>query len=212
MRYAHPRQPGAVVSFKSAYGNFIDGRFVEPLSGEFFMNTSPVDGSNIAQFPRSDARDIDFALDAAHRAAPAWGKTSVQQRSRLLLQVADRIEQHLEYLAVAESWDNGKPIRETLNADLPLAVDHFRYFAGCLRAQEGSTAEIDETTVAYHFHEPLGVVGQIIRGTSAADGRVEAGPGHGGGELRGAQTGGTDAAKHYPAAGADRRSVPGRGA
>ena len=162
MRYAHPAQPGAVVSFKSAYGNFIDGRFVEPLSGEFFMNTSPVDGSNIAQFPRSDARDIDFALDAAHRAAPAWGKTSVQQRSRLLLQVADRIEQHLEYLAVAESWDNGKPIRETLNADLPLAVDHFRYFAGCLRAQEGSTAEIDETTVAYHFHEPLGVVGQII--------------------------------------------------
>ena len=123
MRYAHPGQPGAVVSFKSAYGNFIDGRFVEPLSGEFFMNTSPVDGSNIAQFPRSDARDIDFALDAAHRAAPAWGKTSVQQRSRLLLQVADRIEQHLEYLAVAESWDNGKPIRETLNADLPLAVD-----------------------------------------------------------------------------------------
>ena len=106
MRYAHPGQPGAVVSFKSAYGNFIDGRFVEPLSGEFFMNTSPVDGSNIAQFPRSDARDIDFALDAAHRAAPAWGKTSVQQRSRLLLQVADRIEQHLEYLAVAESWDN----------------------------------------------------------------------------------------------------------
>lgn len=162
MRYAHPGQPGAVVSFKSAYGNFIDGRFVEPLSGEFFMNTSPVDGCNIAQFPRSDARDIDFALDAAHRAAPAWGKTSVQQRSRLLLQVADRIEQHLEYLAVAESWDNGKPIRETLNADLPLAVDHFRYFAGCLRAQEGSTAEIDETTVAYHFHEPLGVVGQII--------------------------------------------------
>jgi aldehyde dehydrogenase len=125
MRYAHPGQPGALVSFKSAYGNFIDGKFVEPLSGEFFMNTSPVDGSNIAQFPRSDAKDIDFALDAAHRAAPAWGKTSVQQRSRLLLQVADRIEQHLEYLAVAESWDNGKPIRETLNADLPLAVDHF---------------------------------------------------------------------------------------
>ncbi|VTM58435.1 lactaldehyde dehydrogenase [Klebsiella pneumoniae] len=97
---------------------------------------------------------------------PAWGKTSVQQRSRLLLQVADRIEQHLEYLAVAESWDNGKPIRETLNADLPLAVDHFRYFAGCLRAQEGSTAEIDETTVAYHFHEPLGWSDRLSRGTS----------------------------------------------
>lgn len=111
----------------------------------------------------------------------------MQQRSVLLLQVADRIEQHLEYLAVAESWDNGKPIRETLNADLPLAVDHFRYFAGCLRAQEGSTAEIDETTVAYHFHEPLGWSGRLSRGTSAADGRVEAGPGPGGGELRGAR-------------------------
>ena len=111
---------------------------------------------------RSDVKDIDLALDAAHRAADAWGRTSVQQRSHLLLQVADRIQENLEYLAVAESWDNGKPIRETLNADLPLAVDHFRYFAGCLRAQEGSTAEIDDTTVAYHFHEPLGVVGQII--------------------------------------------------
>ncbi len=162
MRYVHPGKPGALVSFKSAYGNFIDGKFVEPLSGEYFMNTSPVDGSNIAQFPRSDAKDIDLALDAAHRAADARGRTSVQQRSHLLLQVADRIQENLEYLAVAESWDNGKPIRETLNADLPLAVDHFRYFAGCLRAQEGSTAEIDDTTVAYHFHEPLGVVGQII--------------------------------------------------
>ena len=148
MRYVHPCKPGALVSFKSAYGNFIDGKFVEPLSGEYFMNTSPVDGSNIAQFPRSDAKDIDLALDAAHRAADAWGRTSVQQRSHLLLQVADRIQENLEYLAVAESWDNGKPIRETLNADLPLAVDHFRYFAGCLRAQEGSTAEIDDTTVA----------------------------------------------------------------
>ncbi len=124
MRYVHPGKPGALVSFKSAYGNFIDGKFVEPLSGEYFMNTSPVDGSNIAQFPRSDAKDIDLALDAAHRAADAWGRTSVQQRSHLLLQVADRIQENLEYLAVAESWDNGKPIRETLNADLPLAVDH----------------------------------------------------------------------------------------
>ncbi|CNB25531.1 aldehyde dehydrogenase (NAD) family protein [Yersinia pseudotuberculosis] len=140
----------------------IGGEFVEPLGGQYFMNTSPVNGSDIAQFPRSDTRDIDAALDAAHRAADAWGKTSVQHRSNLLLQMADRIEANLEYLAVAESWDNGKPIRETLNADLPLAVDHFRYFAGCLRAQEGGVAEIDEKTVAYHFHEPLGVVGQII--------------------------------------------------
>ncbi len=162
MRYAHPGTEGALVSFKTTYGNFIDGQFKEPLSGQYFMNTSPVNGSDIAQFPRSDARDINAALDAAHRAAEAWGKTSVQQRANLLLQLADRIEANLEYLAVAESWDNGKPIRETLNADLPLAVDHFRYFAGCLRAQEGSAAEIDENTAAYHFHEPLGVVGQII--------------------------------------------------
>ena len=162
MRYAHPGTPGALITLQATYGNYIAGKFVEPLSGQYFTNTSPVDGSDIAQFPRSDARDIDSALDAAHQAADAWGKTSVQHRANLLLQVADRIDANLEKLAVAESWDNGKPIRETLNADLPLAVDHFRYFAGCLRAQEGSTAEIDETTVAYHFHEPLGVVGQII--------------------------------------------------
>ena len=119
-------------------------------------------GATLRSFPVPTSKISIWALDAAHRAADAWGRTSVQQRSHLLLQVADRIQENLEYLAVAESWDNGKPIRETLNADLPLAVDHFRYFAGCLRAQEGSTAEIDDTTVAYHFHEPLGVVGQII--------------------------------------------------
>jgi len=162
MRYAHPGKPGALITLQATYGNYIDGQFVEPVNGEYFMNTSPVDGSNIGQFPRSGAADIDKALDAAHRAAAAWGKTSAQHRSNLLLQVADRIEEHLEMLAIAESWDNGKPVRETLNADIPLAVDHFRYFAGCLRAQEGSTAEIDENTVAYHFYEPLGVVGQII--------------------------------------------------
>ncbi|WP_312624779.1 aldehyde dehydrogenase family protein [Scandinavium sp.] len=162
MRYAHPGKPGALITLQATYGNYIDGQFVEPVNGEYFMNTSPVDGSNIGQFPRSGAADIDKALDAAHRAAAAWGKTSAQHRSNLLLQVADRIEEHLERLAIAESWDNGKPVRETLNADIPLAVDHFRYFAGCLRAQEGSTAEIDENTVAYHFYEPLGVVGQII--------------------------------------------------
>jgi len=162
MRYAHPGTPGSLVSFKGVYGNYINGQFVEPINGQYFMNTSPVNGSDIAQFPRSDASDINAALDAAHHAAEAWGKTSAQHRANLLLQLADRIEANLEYLAVAESWDNGKPIRETLNADLPLAVDHFRYFAGCLRAQEGSTAEIDQHTVAYHFHEPLGVVGQII--------------------------------------------------
>ncbi|SNY61767.1 aldehyde dehydrogenase family protein [Enterobacter sp. CC120223-11] len=162
MRYAHPGKPGALITLQATYGNYIDGQFVEPVNGEYFMNTSPVDGSNIGQFPRSGADDINKALDAAHRAAEGWGKTSAQERSNLLLQVADRIAENLEMLAIAESWDNGKPVRETLNADIPLAVDHFRYFAGCLRAQEGSTAEIDENTVAYHFYEPLGVVGQII--------------------------------------------------
>ncbi|MFG3692077.1 aldehyde dehydrogenase family protein [Stutzerimonas stutzeri] len=162
MRYAHPGSEGAVVSFKSRYGNFINGEFVEPANGQYFTNLSPVNGQPIAEFPRSDAADIEKALDAAHAAADAWGKTSAQARSLVLLQIADRIEQNLEMLAITETWDNGKAVRETLNADIPLAADHFRYFAGCIRAQEGTSAEIDEHTAAYHFHEPLGVVGQII--------------------------------------------------
>ena len=162
MRYAHPGSEGAVVSFKSRYGNFINGKFVEPVNGQYFTNLSPVNGQPIAEFPRSDAADIEKALDAAHAAADAWGKTSVQARSLILLKIADRIEQNLEMLAITETWDNGKAVRETLNADIPLAADHFRYFAGCIRAQEGTSAEIDEHTAAYHFHEPLGVVGQII--------------------------------------------------
>ncbi|PIA66146.1 aldehyde dehydrogenase, partial [Ectopseudomonas toyotomiensis] len=162
MIYAKPGTPGAVVTLKPRYGNYIGGEFVAPLSGQYFSNTSPVDGSVIAEFPRSNAADIDKALDAAHAAADAWGRTSVQERSHILLKIADRIEANLELLAVAETWDNGKAVRETLNADVPLAADHFRYFAGCIRAQEGSTAEINDGTVAYHFHEPLGVVGQII--------------------------------------------------
>ncbi|WP_256742462.1 aldehyde dehydrogenase family protein, partial [Cronobacter sakazakii] len=162
MKYAHPGQPGALVSFKQRYGNFIGGQFVEPVEGQYFTNTTPVTGAVVAEFPRSGAADIERALDAAHAAAPAWGKTSVQERSNLLLAIADRMAGHIEQLALTESWDNGKPIRETLNADIPLAVDHFRYFAGCLRAQEGSVAEIDQYTVAYHIYEPLGVVGQII--------------------------------------------------
>ena len=162
MRYAHPGSEGAVVSFKSRYGNYINGQFVEPAGGQYFTNLSPVNGQPIAEFPRSDAADIEKALDAAHAAADAWGKTSVQARSLILTQIADRIEQNLEMLAITETWDNGKAVRETLNADIPLAADHFRYFAGCIRAQEGTSAEIDEHTAAYHFHEPLGVVGQII--------------------------------------------------
>ena len=162
MIYAKPGTPGAVINLKPRYGNFIGGEFVAPLNGSYFTNTSPVDASVIGEFPRSDAADINHALDAAHAAADAWGKTSVQNRAMLLLKIADRIEANLEMLAVAETWDNGKAVRETLNADVPLAADHFRYYAGCIRAQEGSAAEIDEHTAAYHFHEPLGVVGQII--------------------------------------------------
>jgi len=162
MRYAHPGSEGALVTFKSRYGNYIGGEFVVPVNGHYFTNLSPVNGQPIAEFPRSNEADIEKALDAAHAAADAWGKTSVQARSLILLKIADRIEQNLEMLAITETWDNGKAVRETLNADIPLAADHFRYFAGCIRAQEGTSAEIDEHTAAYHFHEPLGVVGQII--------------------------------------------------
>ncbi|WP_069383308.1 acetaldehyde dehydrogenase ExaC [Halomonas caseinilytica] len=162
MIYANPGTPGALVEFATRYGNYIGGEFVPPVKGRYFDNVSPVNGQVICEIPRSDAEDIDKALDAAHAAAPAWGKTAVAERANLLLKIAQRIEDNLEMLAVAETWDNGKAVRETLNADLPLAVDHFRYFAGCIRAQEGATADIDANTVAYHFHEPLGVVGQII--------------------------------------------------
>jgi len=162
MIYAKPGSEGSLITFQAEYGNFIGGEWVAPVKGQYFDNVSPVDGEVFCRIPRSTEEDINLALDAAHAAKAAWGKTSVQERSNMLLKIADRIEQNLEALAVADTWDNGKGIRETLNADLPLAVDHFRYFAGCLRAQEGTAAEIDEHTVAYHFHEPLGVVGQII--------------------------------------------------
>ena len=162
MIYANPGDANSVVSFEQRYGNYIGGEFVPPVKGQYFDNISPVNGHVFCEIPRSTAEDIDKALDAAHKAAPAWGKTSAQERSNILLKIADRIEQNLEMLAVAETWDNGKAVRETLNADIPLAVDHFRYFAGCLRSQEGTAADIDANTVSYHFHEPLGVVGQII--------------------------------------------------
>ncbi|GAB3480740.1 acetaldehyde dehydrogenase ExaC [Marinomonas epiphytica] len=162
MIYVKPGMPGSLMSFQAEYGNFIGGEWLAPCNGEYFDNVSPVDGEVFCRIPRSSEADINLALDAAHKARSAWGKTSVTERSSILLKIADRIEQNLEMLAVAETWDNGKAVRETLNADIPLAVDHFRYFAGCLRAQEGSAAELDEHTVSYHFHEPLGVVGQII--------------------------------------------------
>jgi aldehyde dehydrogenase len=162
MHYAKPGQDGALLTVKARYGNFIGGEFHAPVKGNYFVNHSPVTGEVIAEFPRSSAEDVELALDAAHRAADAWGHTAVAQRSLVLLTIADRLEQHQERFALAETWDNGKPIRETLAADLPLAIDHFRYYAGVIRAQEGSTAEIDAHTAAYHFYEPLGVVGQII--------------------------------------------------
>lgn len=162
MIYIEPNQPGSKVQFKSCYQNFIGGRWLEPVRGQYFDNISPINGKFFCQIPRSTQEDIELALDAAHEAKNKWAQTSVTERANLLLKIADRIEANLETLAVAETWDNGKPIRETLAADLPLSVDHFRYFAGCIRAQEGTISEIDKNTVAYHFHEPLGVVGQII--------------------------------------------------
>ena len=162
MIYANPNTDGAVVNFKNRYDNFIGGEWTAPVNGRYFENVSPVNGQVFCEVARSDEADINLALDAAHKARAAWGSTSVTERSNLLLKIADRIEQNLEMLAVAETWDNGKAVRETLAADVPLSADHFRYFAGCIRAQEGSIGEIDANTVAYHFHEPLGVVGQII--------------------------------------------------
>ena len=160
--YHNPNTDGALVNFKERYDNFIGGKWTPPVKGEYFDNITPVTGKVFTQVARSTEEDIELALDAAHAAKDAWGKTSAAERSNILLKIADRMEQNLEMLAVAETWDNGKAVRETLNADLPLGIDHFRYFAGVLRAQEGSISQIDDSTVAYHFHEPIGVVGQII--------------------------------------------------
>ncbi|GAA4121506.1 aldehyde dehydrogenase family protein [Nocardioides fonticola] len=160
--YAPPGAADSLVSVKSRYGHYIGGEWVDPIKGQYFENISPVNGKPFTEIARGTAEDIDAALDAAHAAADKWGKTAPTERANILLKIADLMEANLPALAVAETWENGKPVRETLAADLPLAVDHFRYFAGCLRSQEGSIGEIDENTIAYHFHEPLGVVGQII--------------------------------------------------
>jgi aldehyde dehydrogenase len=162
MGFPQPGSSTSHISVADRYDNWIGGKWVAPVSGHYFENVSPVTGDVFTQIARSTAGDIELALDAAHHAADSWGRTSATERSNILLRIADRMEQHLEDLAVIETWDNGKPVRETLAADLPLAVDHFRYFAGVLRAQEGAISQIDADTVAYHFHEPLGVVGQII--------------------------------------------------
>jgi aldehyde dehydrogenase len=162
MIYKAPGAAGAKTEFKPKYDNFIGGKWAAPVKGAYFDVISPVSGKVYTKAARSTAEDIELALDAAHAAADQWGRTPPAERANALLKIADRIEQNLELLAYAETIDNGKPIRETLNADIPLTVDHFRYFAGCVRAQEGSLSDIDQNTVAYHFHEPLGVVGQII--------------------------------------------------
>ncbi|WLV24565.1 aldehyde dehydrogenase family protein [Aciduricibacillus chroicocephali] len=162
MIYANPNTEGSLVHFKDRYDNFIGGKWVPPVKGFYFDNKTPVTGEVFTQAARSTEEDLELALDAAHQAKDAWGKTSAAERALILNRIADRIEENLEVIAVAESWENGKAVRETLNADIPLAIDHFRYFAGVIRAQEGRTTQINNDTVAYHFNEPLGVVGQII--------------------------------------------------
>lgn len=162
MIYAQPNTPGALIDFKAKYDNFIGGQWTAPVDGLYFDNVTPVTGKVFCQVARSNAKDIELALDAAHNAKDAWGKTSATERASILNKIADRMEANLEKIAVAECWDNGKAVRETLAADIPLTIDHFRYFAAAIRTQEGSSSQIDNDTVAYHFHEPLGVVGQII--------------------------------------------------
>jgi aldehyde dehydrogenase len=160
--YATPGETDSPVELKSRYENFIGGQWVAPANGEYSENVSPATGESFTTVPRSSAEDVELALDAAHAAKDAWADASATERSRVLNKVADVIEENVELLAIAESWENGKPVRETLAADIPLAADHFRYFASVIRGEEGSISEIDKKTIAYHFHEPLGVVGQII--------------------------------------------------
>ena len=160
--YAAPGTSGSAVTVEPRYDNYVGGEWVPPAKGEYFENRSPITGQSFTEIARSRVEDVETALDAAHGAKAAWARTSVAERADLLNKIADRIEANAESLAVAETWDNGKPIRESSLVDVPLAVDHFRYFAGAIRAQEGSIGEIDQDTVAYHIHEPLGVVGQII--------------------------------------------------
>ena len=159
---AHLKTIERKLPLRARYENFIGGKWVAPVKGAYFDNISPTTGQVICKIARSQAEDVELAVDAAHAAADAWGRTPVATRAGILNRVADRMEQYLPFLAAVETYDNGKPIRETNLADLPLAVDHFRYFASCVRAQEGSLGELDDDTVAYHSHEPLGVVGQII--------------------------------------------------
>jgi len=160
--FAAPGHPDSIVTLKARYQNFIGGEWVAPVKGQYMPNVSPVNGKVFCEVARSTKEDVELALDAAHLARKAWGETSLADRAKVLNKIADVLEANLTMLAVAESWENGKPVRETIAADLPLAIDHFRYFAGATRSLEGRSTEVDKDTVAYHFHEPLGVVGQII--------------------------------------------------
>jgi len=162
MRYGQPGQPGSLVQVSSRYENFIDGKWVPPVRGQYTANLAPATAAPICEVAKSTPEDIETALDAAHHAKAEWGRSSTADRARVLNAIADAIDAHREMLAVAESWENGKPVRETLAADIPLAADHFRYFAAAIRAEETTISELDDKTVAYHFREPLGVVGQII--------------------------------------------------
>src|SRR5690625_4803589 len=162
MRYSNPNTEGALIHFKDKYDNFIGGKYTPPIKGNYFENISPVNGEICCVNDRSTKEKGNDAVEAAEEDFEKWEKSSVTERANILNKIADKIEDNLEMLAVAETWDNGKAVRELLAADLPLAADHFRYFAGVIRAQEGGISQIDKDTVAYHFHEPLGVVGQII--------------------------------------------------
>ncbi len=162
MEYVQPGQPGSIVAVQPRYDNFIGGKWLAPVAGRYRVNLSPATAGVISEVPESSPEDVELALDAAHAAKDAWAEASPAQRAAVLNRVADAIDEHAEMLAVAESWDNGKPVRETLAADIPLAADHFRYFAAAARSEESSISEIDKDLIAYHFREPLGVVGQII--------------------------------------------------
>ena len=166
MKYAPPGQPGSIVTVAPRYENFIGGKWLAPTHGNYRADLSPATARPITEVADSTPEDVELALDAAHAAKDAWGEKSATERAEVLNAIADAIDANSEMLAVAESWENGKPVRETLNADLPLVVDHFRYFAAAARSEEGSSTEIDKNLVAYHFREPLGVVGQIIPSTS----------------------------------------------
>ena len=158
--YANPGTEGSIVNYEKRYENYIGGKWVPPVEGQYLENISPVTGEVFCEVARGTAADVELALDAAHAAADAWGKTSAAERALMLHRIADRMEEHLEEIAVAETWENGKAVRETLAADIPLAIDHFRYFAGAIRAQEDRSSQLDHNTVAYHYNEPIGGTSQ----------------------------------------------------